>query len=422
MTTTGFEPLRILLVNKFLYVKGGAERAFFDYDAALLRRGHETIHFAMDHPDNQASPWSRYFVSPVAYDRPGASRHKLTAAARLFFSPEVRRQVSRLVREAAPDVAVLHNVYHQLGPALALELAARGVPMAMVLHDYKVTCPRYTRLRAGRVCCACGGGRFSMALRHRCGGSAARGALLAAAAYWEWRALRTYHRIERYIAPSRYLIGAVEEMGFPFPIELLRNPVAVPPTPADPTSGRALGFAGRLSAEKGLNLLLDAAAALPDIPLRIAGEGPLRASLERRIQSEGLRHVHLLGHLPHARLLGEIASWRGAVVPSVWPENCPYGVLEPMSLGIPVVGTLLGGLPELIRGRGLLVPPGDARALQTAMRTLWDDPSLAGDLGRRGREFVCEACSPNVFAERLEALLLGMLPSRGSATREERNT
>jgi glycosyltransferase involved in cell wall biosynthesis len=104
-------------------------------------------------------------------------------------------------------------------------------------------------------------------------------------------------------------------------------------------------------------------------------------------------------------LAEERRCWRAAVAPSLWEENLPYSVLEAFAAGLPVVGSDLGGLRELLEGRGVQVPAGDVEALAEALRGLWEDPERCARLGAAGADFVRRECAPNRVVAALETLL-----------------
>jgi len=376
--------MRVLHVNKYHHRRGGAETTVFAFERLLADAGHEVVPFAMAHPENEPSPWSAHFVSQVRHDRP-SPRAALRA---LGFG--VRRPLRRLLAAARPDVALIHNAYHQLGlPGLLDELAARDVPAVLFLHDARVVCPAHTLLRDGRWCEDCAGSRFRHAFFHGCGGSRAHGLVLAWSAARERRRLGT---VRAFLAPSRFLAEKIAVLGFPHPVRFLRNPVA----PADPVPGGvAFGFAGRLAREKGVEVLRDAAARAPELSFRVAGDGPARLDWPP--------NVTLLGRLPPEVLARERAGWRAEVVPSLAGENCPHSVLEAFALGLPVVSSDRGGLPELVEGRGIVVPAGDAGALAAALRAM--DAGRARELGALGRAFVRDECAPGRIVRELVTVL-----------------
>ncbi len=386
--------MRVLIANKFWYRRGGAEIVAMAHESLLAERGHDVVHLAMQHPDNEPSDRPGALVSNVEFEGLSAQ-----AFVRPFWSREVAERVTELVRDHAPEVALLHNTYHQLGAALVATLDRLGVPMVMVLHDQKPVCPMYWGMRDGRPCSKCRGGRFQHAALHGCGGSRARGALLSAEAFWAWRVARVYQRIDAYASPSEWLVGRCAEMGFPYFIEHLRNPTAPARLQASPATSRVLGFVGRISQEKGVDLLCAAAEHVPNLTIEIVGDGPDRARLEASSPS----NVRFLGRRGAAQI-GELrAGWRAAVVSSVWLENAPLVAVEAMAAGLGVVTTDRGGTRELVGDAGI-VAQADARSLGLAMARVGSDDNLARELGERARKRA-KAYEPEVVANDVEALL-----------------
>lgn len=162
----------------------------------------------------------------------------------------------------------------------------------------------------------------------------------------------------------------------------------------------AVGFFGRLVADKGVQHLAAAAATLPDtVQIHIFGDGPLRPELEA---SRSPAHFH--GFVPD--VADAMAAMDLIVVPSVWAEAFPFSVLEAMSLGKPIVATRRGGLPEMVdEGEtGLLVPAEDPAALAEAIAELASDPDRAAAMGRRAQEVQRRDYTIEAFAERMEAV------------------
>ena len=391
--------MRILMVNKFHYRRGGAEHVHFMTERLLTGAGHEIAHLSMHHHRNQESIWEGYFLDEVSYDAAPWDLRSWKAARRLFGGADVAAAVNKIVVDTSPDVAILGNVYHQLGQSTLMdELARLGIPMVHMLHDYKIVCPSYHLLRDGKPCELCADQRFYHAARHACGGSRARGLLLALEAYHQ---AHRWGHVNSFVAPSQFLIEQAGKMGFPHPIRLIRNPVALDAQPSRAEKRLTVGYAGRLSIEKGLELLIECARALPRINFRIAGRGPLEDELRRDLPG----NVAMLGFLTSEELLREMGTWRLAVVPSLTFENAPGAVLEAYGLAIPVVGANHGGLAELLASGGVGVTPGDSRALADGIAALWDDPGRCRTLGEIGLEFVQRECSPERFLAGFQDLL-----------------
>ncbi len=392
--------MRVIQVNKFHYVKGGAERYYLDLSEALLRAGHVVDHLAMAHPQNLPAKESDRFVTEVDYWARPAWPERLRTAVRTIHNREASRLARELARLNRPAVAHLHNVYHQLSPSVIDAFARAGVPVVQTLHDYKLVCPAYLLLTQGAICERCRGGRYWHAVRHRCLlDSRAASVVAMAEAFWH-RARGTYGRVARFLCPSRFLLEKVASFGVPrerlvhlpyfLPLERYR-PARVPARASgEPMTGV---YVGRLSREKGIATLVDAMALLPagTVRMDILGEGPLRAGLEeraRRACPDG--RIRFLGFRSGEELHQTIRGAAFAVVPSEWYENLPYAVLEPFALGRPVVGARIGGIPELVKDgeTGRLFTPGDAGDLAAALAWIAGREASPADLGARARQVV----------------------------------
>src|SRR5947209_9498066 len=269
---------------------------------------------------------------------------KLRATGRVLWSTSARRGMAEVVDHFRPDVVHLHNVYHQLSPSILRPLAQRGVPAVMTLHDYKLACPSYQLLDHGSPCFACGGGHFTQPVRRRCKGGALTASALAGFELWLHTTTGAYDPVGRFVCPSRFLAGKMAEAGV-FPDRLRHVPhfadCSRVERKAEP--GGPVVFAGRLSAEKGVDTLIEAAG-LAGLPLEIAGDGPERRALTllAGVKAPGLVRFH--GHLPKSDVHDLFRAASVVVVPSRWFENQPMIVLEAFACGVPVVASDLGGL------------------------------------------------------------------------------
>jgi len=143
-----------------------------------------------------------------------------------------------------------------------------------------------------------------------------------------------------------------------------------------------LAFAGRLGPQKALGVALEAVAAVPEVALVVAGDGPDRAALEARASELGLEgRARFLGSLSREQVLRLFRASDASVLPSAW-ENFPHTVVEALAVGCPVIATSVGGVPEVVRDgeNGLLVPPHDAAALGAAIRRFFEDDELRAQL------------------------------------------
>ena len=396
--------MNILLANKFYFPRGGTEACLFEEASLLEKSGHSVVPFSMSHPRNLPSPYSAYFVSPIELEAPSSWREKARAGGRVIYSWEARRKLAALLEARPPDVAHLHNIYHQITPSIIGVLKRAGVPVVMTLHDYKFLCPVYTLYRNGSVCQECRRGRYIHCLRHRCSkDSALKSAVVMLEMYLHQTILKSYGLVDCFICPSRFLKSMMAGMIDPRKLFWLPNMISeLPPLSPFPARGRTIVYFGRLSREKGLGTLLAAVKGL-DVRCLIIGEGPERPVLERMICQPGLGRTVLLGYRWPRELEALIRESSFTVLPAEWYENSPRAVLESFALGRAVVASRIGGLPELVvdQETGLTFEAGNASDLRQKILYLLDNPQKAEALGRAARRFVEDERSPGRHRESL---------------------
>jgi glycosyltransferase involved in cell wall biosynthesis len=323
----------------------------------------------------------------------------------MLWSTSARAGLARVLAEFRPDVVHLHNIYHQLSPSVVAAARDAGVPCVLTLHDYKLACPNYQMLDNGRLCDACVTGGPLQAARRACKDGSRAASTLLAVESWLHRRLGAYDGIGVLLAPSRFLAGVLDRAGvYPDRLRVLRHP-AEPLTPkAEPGGG--VVFAGRLAYEKGVDVLIEAAARLPaGVPVDVAGDGPAAGSLRELADRVAPGRVRFHGRLDRDRLHELIRASAVAAVPSRWYENQPLAVLEAFACGVPVVGTDLGGLPELITPGvdGEIVGAGDPSALAAALTGVVAVPDRAFAMGRAGRDKVSREFRPDDHLDGLRA-------------------
>jgi len=377
--------LKVLFANKFFFRNGGSEVVMFDEMELMRRRGVDVIEFSMNDQRNIPSRYESYFVSQKSY-RHNSRADKIRSAVSIVHSREAVAKISRLIADEKPDVLHCHNIYHQLTPSIINAASQAGVPVVLTLHDYKPVCPVYTQLSNGKICTKCSGGRFESLLKQRCaGGSLPRSALLWAEARYH-ALVGSYHRVDKFICPSKFMRDAV--VGRFGADKVAHIPNGIDAAHID-ASGKDEGYVlylGRLSPEKGVETLLRAHAAnASSWRLMVAGTGPLLLELQQRFPSAEFK-----GHLADAELEAAIKGAAVIVVPSEWHENSPLTILEAMAYGKPIVASNIGGIPELVReGKtGLLFAPGNVSQLSDSIARLLGDRSLREFLGSNARDIV----------------------------------
>lgn len=420
--------MKILLVNKFHYRKGGAETYYLTVGSELERMGHEVAYFSMKHPNNLPCKWDKYFVTQREYNDVKNPLSAVRDGIALIYSPEAKRNFQALCEEFRPDVVHLNNVHRQITLSIldAPYLKEHHVPVFYTAHDYVTICPGYLMLDGeGRVCDAClEDGKYRHCIENRCvKGSRAKSALAALEASFN-RAHRSNERIDRVIAPSSFMRSKLIEGGWPE-----GKVVALQNFADDAILARASGvagdvtdrespyllFFGRLSAEKGVDVLLrafDAAASsLPrDMRLIVVGDGPDVAEFRELAASlDSASRIEFAGYQTGDALQTYVERASLAIASSRCRENMPYSIVEAFAAGTPVVGTRIGGIPELVADgvTGFACEPGDVATMADAMvrgaETFLDAPVYVR-MQESCRAYVRENCSRDKFMDQLVEL------------------
>ncbi len=381
----------LLNVNNYHYRRGGADVMYLEQSALFRELGWDVTEFAMRHPDNEPAASEDYFVDEIEFGRGYSAVEQVTRAGRVMYTGQDQRRLGALVDATRPDVAHLHNIYHHISPAILPVLARRDIPTVLTTHDLKLACPAYRMLDGDTLCERCRGGRIHNVVVRRCVKDSLPLSSVVFAETAVHRMLGSYRRhVDRFVSPSRFYVEKFAEWGFDADrFSYIPNYVRVDDfTPAD-RAGDGFVYIGRLAPEKGIGTLVRAAA-LAEVPVRIAGSGPDEAALRRLIAETGA-DVELVGRLDGDELHDLVRSARATVLPSEWYENAPVSVLESYALGTVVVGARIGGITELVREgeTGYCFDSGSVDGLAATLRAVVSMPDdEVVQMGRAGREWV----------------------------------
>lgn len=384
--------MKILQANKFFFKNGGSETVMFQERDYLLANGHQVIDFSMQDARNLPSEHAAHFVQNRQYGT-GGKLAKLSSSLSLIHSPEASRNISNLIKKTKPDLVHCHNIYHQLTPSIIGAAKKLGVPVVLTLHDYKPVCPTYNRLQNSKPCSKCLDGDFSQVLRNKCAdGSVSKSALLYLESTVQ-RLMGNYEKVDAFIAPSQFMQQSIAKRIPENRIKQLYNGIDINAIDANQADDDYVLYIGRLVPEKGVETLLKSHAnSGKNWSLKVAGTGPLLDVLKAQYSPS-----IFVGHLSGDALKATIEKASIVVVPSEWYENCPMSVLEAMAYGKPVVGSRMGGIPELIEDgkTGLLYEAGNVNELAVAINKLMASSTLRQEMGVAGRQRVTKHFSLN---------------------------
>lgn len=321
-----------------------------------------------------------------------------------IYNPLAYFEMQQTIKQEQPDVVHVHGVYPNLSPSIFAACRAMSVPVVLHVHNHVLTCPSATHLRNGDACDLCFGGREQWCLLTNCRGSLAESAAYMARSFVGRKFGLFERNVTLFIAVSKFLKDRLVAAGYSADqIEIVPNAVCSDSrtrrTPPD--LGEYIGFAGRLTYEKGLGDLIQAAKRT-NLPVRVAGDGPLMEQLRHNSPD----NVHFVGRLQRDQMAEFYARSRFVVVPSRFNETFCLVAAEAMIQGKPVIANRLGALPDLIENgvRGFLINTQDAEKLSQGMRLLWDDERLCRRLGANAQAWAIEHCSDDLYCRRLVAV------------------
>jgi glycosyltransferase involved in cell wall biosynthesis len=356
----------VLVVHNY-YQQPGGEDEVFRAEVELLRaRGHEVVPFTLH---NDAI----------------ASAGRLGTAVRTVWNRDTARALRELCRERRPAIAHFHNTFPLVSPAAYYAVRRSGAAVVQTLHNFRLLCANALFYRDGRPCEDCLAAALPWpGVVHACYRGSRAASAVTAAMLTVHRGLGTYARaVDAYIALSEFARRKFVAGGLPEDrVTVKPNFLARDPGLGGHRGGYAL-FVGRLAPEKGLETLLAAWKMLgARYPLKIVGQGPLEPMLR-----EPPAGVEWLGWRPREEVTRLMQDAAVLILPSTWYEHFPMTLVEAYATGLPVIGSKLGSVAELVREgeTGEHFRPADPRDLARVAEELLGEPERLARLGAEAR-------------------------------------
>lgn len=412
--------MRILIANKYYFMKGGAERYLFNVKALLESHGHTVVPFAVRLARNEPTPYSRYFMDPPAGEdavqleefrlRPAAlPRMVLTAC----YSPQAKARVREAIRREGIDLVYMLNISNYMSPSIIDGAHAEGVPAVHRLSDYNLVCPSAIVNRPGKDrCFDCLPARYWHGIIHRCVRGSLGASIVRSASMFFQELIRVYHRLDAFVCVTPFMRELLAKRGFK------RDRLHVVPTPIDASrievgteDDGSFVFFGRISHEKGVDLIPRAAQLTKSKTSRIVVVGDTASPYAKECMAQAAHAAGVPVEFPGPRhgdqLWRLVRRCRATLSPSRWLDNLPNVLLESFACGKPVIGTDVEGINVVVRDgeNGLLFQPGNAAEMAAGMAAELDalaaDPDRARRMGQAGRRLVEKDHSPGLHYERL---------------------
>ncbi len=365
--------MKILQINKFYYLKGGSERYVFDLSEILREKKYKIIPFSMQDDNNFPGKYNKYFIKKVALNK-----FNLINIFKFFYNYDAVKRLKKLIKDERPDIAHLHNIAHQLSPAIILVLKRNNIPIVQTLHDYKLICPNAKLFANNQNCEKCQGGKYYNCMKCKCVKDSYLKSFMAMIEAYLWnRLIKIYACVNVFIAPSKFMRDKCVDFGISKEkIKVVYNFYDAPVNSKMEINNieKYVLYYGRLSKEKGVDILLEAMRSIKhEIKLKIVGSGPEYKHLEEQINKFNLQdRVLLLGPKYGKDLQTIINGAMAVILPSLWPENMPYCLLEPMAIGKTMIVSRVGGMTEIIKDKenGFSFESGDFRYLAKVINNL----------------------------------------------------
>ncbi len=415
--------MKILLVNNFYYNRGGDCTYLFSLKKVLEKKGHKVIILSMHHPLNFESEYSKYFVGYINYVEEIEKKNLFSGAkvlSRTVYSLEAKKNLERLIEKERPDIAHLQNIHHHITPSIFYPLKKHNIPIVWTLHDYTIICPNTSFFSQGKICEKCKKARYLWPPIIRCKKSSFLASTVAVIENAMHRLMRVYDLVDVFIAPSKFLKNKFIEYGFEEnKILCLNYPIDIDQGDNNIVPGNYYLYVGRISEEKGIKTLIDAAVKASERgnteKLKIVGDGSLKEAMVSYADSKDKgKIIEFLGHKSRDEVIELIKSSRFVVVPSEWYENFPFSILEAFACEKPVIGSRIGGIPELVKDNetGLTFEMGDSDDLSSKIEYLGNHVDKAIEMGKNAGVFVKQELNAETHYQKLMEIYKKVIESR----------
>jgi len=371
--------MKILMVNKFLYPKGGAETYVLSLGEILEKQGHEVQYFGLKDEKNVVGNEVNAYISSMDFH--GSNRWtQIKLAFKTIYSLEAKRKIYQVLEDFKPDICHINNFNYQLTPSIIVSISrwmkktGKRCKIIYTAHDLQLICPNHQCRNplTNENCEKCLSGSFVNCMKDNCVHGSKGKSIIGMMEAVFWKRYRIYKRIDKIICCSDFLKTKMDSNPlFATKTITLHNFISSIKEEKVEKKEYVIYF-GRFSKEKGIATLVEVCKELPEIKFVFAGSGPLEERLE------GISNIQNCGFQIGTALERLVKEARFMVYPSEWYENCPFAVMEAQICETPVLGARIGGIPELVKDgvTGEFFESGNKDELKSAIKRLWLDRKL----------------------------------------------
>lgn len=398
--------MRVLLVHNNYSVKGGAEVFYKEVGRVLKDNGHDVHFFSALEPGMNKVGDMKYFPNPSSYAEPNIIK-KVSRAYSVIYNLESKKCITKLIKKYKPDIVHVFGININLTPSVLDAAKSFSLPIVMSCNDYRHICGNYKLLHHNKVCFDCKGNNFLSIIKNRCAHDSISKSLITYVEVTTHNALDIWKKnIDCFLFASNFMEHVTRDFwGQGFISDLLLNPFSLSENFVEPFyDGDYYLYFGRLIEEKGILPLCNFFKENPTLKLKIIGDGPQLDEVQKF--NDKYKNIEFLGPMWGDELKIIIRKSKSIIVPSIWHENFPYVILQSFAASKPVIGTKMGGIPEMIGegadARGLLYDLNLSNSLQSAIFK-FEDLSLEDKekLGKNCLNYIKEKFSDEAFYNKL---------------------
>lgn len=338
--------MKILMVNKFLYPRGGSESYMLYLAEHLKKIGHEVQFFGMYDEKNAVGNSKGFYTQNMDFHSKGIAR--FLYPFKIIYSFEAKKKIMHVIDEFKPDIVHMNNINFQLTPSIIYGIKKKGISLVQTVHDYQMICPNHLLYNFDKniPCEKCVKGSHMHCIKNRCIHGSLVKSIIGVIEAKFYSLLKTYKKVDLFVCPSNFLENKLLSAKgyYEGKTKTIHNFIN---KEKFSNNGRKedsyIIFVGRLSKEKGIENIAGAAKLIPEYDFVVAGSGPDEDMLK------DIPNVRLAGFLTGDKLTELMGNAKVLLLPSVCYENCPLSILEAHSLGVPVVTMNSGGMAELVK-------------------------------------------------------------------------
>lgn len=340
--------MKVLQINKYLKVVGGAETYMFQLSNLIQSQGIEVKFWGMEDEDNNVFDFPGLEASNIDYANQSL-KTKISSVANTIYSKKNKIKIAKVLDLYKPDIVHIHNYNFQLTPSILPEIKKRGIKVVQTIHDSQMVCPyhRLYNFQRNEVCTKCVSGSFINCIKDRCFDGSLLKSTIGAFESMFYHSNGYYEKyIDTFISPSNFLASLIEN-------RIKKNIIVIPNfTKLEHVNVKVNNlkdyylYYGRVSDEKGILELIEIFK-LSKLELFIVGKGSLEEAVKEKIKPHS--NIKFLGPKYGNELFGIVKQAKYIVQSSKWFENCPMTIIESFSLGIPVIGSNHSGFRDLIK-------------------------------------------------------------------------